>query len=81
MMNRFREDLDDYKENLLNLYSSITNDIEQVMNIKENSLQQYLKSCDNDEYLLSREKDFVKEVKEQLSNYRAECEIKINTAK
>lgn len=37
-MNRFREDLDDYKENLLNLYSSITNDIEQVMNIKENSL-------------------------------------------
>ena len=37
-MTRFRQDLDDYKENVFNLYSSITSDIEQVMNIKENSL-------------------------------------------
>ena len=73
MMNRFREDLDDYKENLFNLYSSITNDIEQVMNIKENSLEEYLNSCDKDEYLVTREKDFVKEIGEQVQLYKSEC--------
>ena len=72
-MNRFREDLDDYKENLFNLYSSITNDIEQVMNIKENSLEEYLNSCDKDEYLVTREKDFVKEIGEQVQLYKSEC--------
>ena len=33
-MDRFKEDLDDYKENIFTIYSSIVNDIEQVMNIK-----------------------------------------------
>lgn len=70
MMERFREDLDDYKENLYNLYSSITSDIEQVMNIKEGSLEEYLKSCDREQYLLSREKELVQEIEEHVSNYK-----------
>ena len=34
MMDRFKEDLDDYKENIFTIYSEIVNDIEQVMHIK-----------------------------------------------
>ena len=44
-MNRFHEDLDDYKENLFTIYSSLTNDIAQVMAIKLNTMEDYFKSC------------------------------------
>ena len=37
-MSRFHEDLDDYKENLFSIYSSLTNDIAQVMTIKQASM-------------------------------------------
>ena len=47
-MDRFKEDLDDYKENILNIYSSMVSDIEQVMYIKESSMEDYFKSCAND---------------------------------
>jgi hypothetical protein len=80
-MDRFREDLDDYKENLLGIYSSILNDIEQVMNIKESHLEEYISSCSNDEYLLSKEKDFIIGVEEQTENYKSECDHKLKNTK
>lgn len=53
-MNRFHEDLDDYKDNLAIIYSSLTNDTEQVMSIKEATMEDYFRSCEDDSYLLSR---------------------------
>lgn len=52
-ISRFKEDLEDYKENLNNIYSGLVNDLEQVMAIKESSIQDYLQSM-TDSYLLSR---------------------------
>lgn len=65
----------------MSAYESLSNDIEQVMSIKLTSLTDYLNSCDNKEYLLSREKQLVSEIQEHVMNYRIECETKLNFAK
>lgn len=73
--------MDEYKETLTSAYESLVNDIEQVMSIKSGSLNEYLNSCDNKEYLLSREKEIIGEIQEHVMGYKMECQAKLNFAK
>ena len=75
----FREELDDYKENLHSVYNSLASDLQQVLVIKENYLREYMASL-SDEYLATREKEFLQEIKTEVSEYQQSIEDKIKVS-
>ena len=75
----FREDLEDYRENMVSVYQSLGNDTVQVLSIRESQLREYLGSL-SDEYLISREREVLEEIAHEVSESQQTVEAKIASA-